>query len=72
MTVSQVIVPDRVRHAINLAIDAALADCPEAAPEREDFYHQLLVHFDEHGVVPDFKIVPRVPKLTLEIGAPEP
>lgn len=51
-----VIVPDSLRDAINKKLDIAFAACPEAAKDREIFYHQLLSYFDEHGVIPDFEL----------------
>jgi hypothetical protein len=50
-------------------LDRAFAECPEhdlreaaklarasAECTREALYHQLLEHFDEHGVVPEFTL----------------
>ena len=53
---SLVIVPNALRDAINARIDEALAACPEAAVEREEFYGALLAYYDEHGVIPEFTI----------------
>lgn len=61
-----VIVPDSLSAEIYKRIDAELLDWPDAAPDRELFYQQLLEHFDAHGVIPDFSIAPVVPKLVLE------
>ena len=52
-----VIVPNTLRDAINKKIDSALTDCPEAAPDRDIFYQTILNYFDEHGELPDFKLV---------------
>ena len=53
-----VIVPNVLRDAINEKLDLALKECPEAASGREYFYQRLLQYFDEHGILPEFKIVP--------------
>lgn len=54
-----VIVPNYVRDAINVAIDAALKHAPNAAPDRDIFYQTLLNYFDEHGEIPEFSLVKR-------------
>jgi hypothetical protein len=42
---------------IDRRLDAALADAPEdAKADREFLRGQLLAYFNEHGVIPDFKI----------------
>lgn len=51
------IVPNYLSDQIYAAIDAQLALVPDAAPHREDFYHQLLGYFNENGVIPDFSLV---------------
>lgn len=51
-----VIVPDALSEAINAKLDAAIADCPSAAADREHFYNELLVYFDEHGEIPEFTL----------------
>jgi hypothetical protein len=61
-----VIVPDSLSTEIYRRIDAKLVDWPDAAAEREHFYLSLLLHFDEHGVIPDFDIAPVTPKLVLK------
>jgi len=61
-----VIVPDSLSAEIYKRIDAELVDWPDAVPDRELFYQQLLAHFDEHGVIPDFSIAPVMPKLVFE------
>lgn len=52
-----VIVPDSLRNAINNKLDAAIAEVPDAAKDRDELYQQLLEYFDEHGVLPDFSLV---------------
>jgi hypothetical protein len=55
-----VIVPNVLRDRINAVIDDALRACPDAEGEREDFYSELLAHFNEHGTVPEsITILPR-------------
>jgi hypothetical protein len=51
-----VIVPNSLSEEIYRRIDAAIAEVPEAADGREEFYDALLSHFDEHGVIPEFAI----------------
>lgn len=51
-----VIVPNALRDRINEAIDIALIECPGAKCERDELYQQLLEYFNEHGVIPEFKI----------------
>lgn len=50
------LVPTCVSDAINLALDMAIAEFPEAAPDREIFYSQLLEYFDTHGEIPEFSL----------------
>ena len=50
------IVPNSIRDQINRALDRAIADCPEAAADRDVFYRQLLDVFDETGEVPEFTL----------------
>lgn len=52
-----VIVPNTLADAINKKLDAAYAEIPDAAVDREYHYQALLDHFYEHGVIPDFKLV---------------
>ena len=52
------IVPDSLRNTLYKQIDAAIEKVPEAAPERELFYEQLLSYFNENGVIPEFSLVP--------------
>lgn len=54
---SMFIVPNSLRDAINARLDAALAEVPDAEKDREHLYHALLMHFNEHGVIPEFSIV---------------
>jgi hypothetical protein len=52
------IVPTALHDAINSKLDAALAECPGTQlDDREALYAQLLEYFDEHGVVPEFRLV---------------
>lgn len=53
------IVPNQLRDELYRRIDAQLAVWPELLPEREKVYGDLLLHFDEHGVIPDFDLSPR-------------
>ena len=50
------IVPNYIADAINAKLDAAFAECPEAAKDREVLYGHLLDYFDEHGVIPEFSV----------------
>jgi hypothetical protein len=54
-----VIVPNVVSDAINRALDAAIAECPDAAPDRELFYKKLLAYFSDHGSIPEFSLEKR-------------
>ena len=54
-----VIVPDSLRNAINAKLDAAIAEVPDAAKDRDALYQMLLEYFDEHGVIPDFQLQKR-------------
>ncbi len=51
-----VVIYDELNNAINNALDKAIEKCPGAEKERENLYQQLLMYFDEHGVLPDFSI----------------
>lgn len=51
-----VIVPNYIADAINAKLDAAFIEVPDAEKDREVLYGQLLDYFNEHGVVPDFKL----------------
>lgn len=51
------IIPNSLRDAINAKLDAAFAERPDAEQDREHLYSQLVAHFNEHGVVPDFSLV---------------
>lgn len=56
-----VIVPNELRDEIYRRVDRVLADAPEEAQAgREDFYQELLNHFDEHGYIPEFVITKRI------------
>jgi LPS O-antigen subunit length determinant protein (WzzB/FepE family) len=52
------VIPDSLHFAINAKLDEALADLPAAEVDRDHLYRQLLDAFDEHGVIPDFRIEP--------------
>lgn len=52
-----VIVPDFVAEAINTALDRELANFPEASVSRGHLFDQLLEWYNEHGELPDFRIV---------------
>ncbi len=52
-----VIVPNSLADAINAKLDEAFNECPDAEQDREHLYSQLLTHFNEFGVVPDFSLV---------------
>lgn len=54
-----VIVPDSLRAAIDAKLDAAYAEVPEAAVDREEHYSVLLGYFYEHGRLPDFSLQKR-------------
>jgi len=55
-----VIVPNELRDAINAKLDTAIADCPDAAKDRDALFKQLLAYYDEHGEVPDFDLAKNV------------
>jgi len=52
-----VIVPNVLSDAVNKKLDLAFVDCPEAEKDRDILYNQLLQYFDEHGELPEFKII---------------
>lgn len=51
-----VIVPNVLADAINKRLDIALNECPDAKPDREALYGQLLSFFNEHGYIPNFTL----------------
>lgn len=53
------IVFNDLRDAIYAKVDAAIADHPDAAPDRDYFYYKILDHFDQHGVIPEFTLQKR-------------
>lgn len=55
-----VIVPNSLRDAIYAKVDAAIAEAPAAADDREYFYGVLLDYFHEHGVIPTFELKAKV------------
>lgn len=59
-----VIVPNHVSDAINAALDNEFKamgsiEADKAAKEREHLYNALLDYYNEHGEIPEFKIVKR-------------
>lgn len=57
-----VVVPNEVRDAINVKLDAALAKWPNIGPrEREVLFREILAIYDEQGTVPEFDIVKQLP-----------
>ena len=54
---SIVIVPNQLRDAIMAKLEAEFAKFPDAEIDRDGLYHQLLAYFDEHGEIPDFRLV---------------
>jgi hypothetical protein len=50
------IVPNWLRDELYARLDAQIEQCPQALPDREEIYHRLLRHFDEHGTIPDFEL----------------
>jgi len=59
------VVPDSLRLAIEEKLDAEIAKVPEAAPDREHLYGQLLAYFNDHGVIPEFTLTEtKMPKVT--------
>lgn len=54
-----VAVSNHLSDAIYQVLDKALEGCPEAAPDREVLYGQLLSFFDEHGYIPEFSLTKR-------------
>lgn len=51
-----VIVPNELAEQIYAAIDRELENAPDAAPDRENFYLQLLSFYDERGYIPSFSL----------------
>ena len=51
-----VIVPNVLADQIYAAIDRELENAPDAAPNRENFYLQLLNFYDENGYIPSFSL----------------
>lgn len=57
-----VIVPNSLSAEIYRRLDEEIAKAPDAAKDRETLYGQLLAYFNEHGVIPDFSLVPTNPE----------
>lgn len=57
---SFVIVPNSISDAIYAKVDAAIANAPDAAPDREYFYSVLLNYFNDHGEIPDFELKAKI------------
>lgn len=56
-----VIVPDSLSAEIYRRLDAEIAKHPDAAPDREHLFQQLLDAFDRLGVIPDFSLAHSAP-----------
>lgn len=50
------IVPNYIADEINAAIDKALDGRPCPPEARENIYNTVLLHFHEHGAIPDFSL----------------
>jgi len=50
------VVPNQIGNEIDRKLDEALAEHPDAAPDREFFRAQLIEYVAEHGFVPDFSL----------------
>lgn len=62
-----VIVPDRLREAINAKLDVALKPWPEATSEdREHLFGLLLAHYDQTGCIPDFEVEKTLPQTVIK------
>lgn len=53
------IIPKCLDDAIESKLDEAIAACPQAAKERAALRKRLLKYFDEHGFLPEFRLVPK-------------
>lgn len=51
------IVPNELRDAIYEQIDAQIKENHELTPGREEIYGQILEYYNQHGVIPKFKII---------------
>lgn len=54
-----VIIPNEVRDAINKRLDVVLHEHPESEIDRELFYAQCLQYYDETGLIPEIRLVPK-------------
>ena len=52
------VVPHVLRDAINERLTGAYQKYPAAEADRERHYKLLLAHFDEHGEIPEFSLIP--------------
>lgn len=57
---SYVSVPNYISDTIYAKVDAAIAKCPDAAPDREFFYSRILAYFDKHGEIPEFELKAKI------------
>jgi hypothetical protein len=51
-----VVVPNHLSAEIYRRLDAEIEKHPDAAPDREHLFQQLLDAFDRFGVIPDFSL----------------
>ena len=51
-----VVIHDHVREAINARLDAAIAEVPDAAKERERLYQEIINFYSEYGQLPNFTL----------------
>lgn len=51
-----VVIPNDLRDRLNASIDTALAGRPCDEMSREYLYNWLLLYWDEHGTIPEFKL----------------
>ena len=54
-----VIVPNELRDFIFRKIDLELENSPSLKPHRDKIYLDILSYYNEHGVIPGFKISTR-------------
>lgn len=51
-----VVVPNELRDALYAKVDKALESVPFLKSSREAIYQDLLAHYDQHGVIPEFSL----------------